>query len=322
MGINTVLGRLAGQMCIVAAVTVGWASHAVAAEDHGLVLTARQLPAGTADHLRALVDASRKQYPGTFQALGQVKGCTRVGYQNNRNPKPVCYHEFHGLGVEGVPAMLDALLLHDPTALYSTDVEKRAVIAGLLRAVGVARDVRAGDLLQLIFATPGVVDVAQAEAAQALGRLARDTDVSLLIAHSSPSDPLHAAAVEGLGECKQVRAAEQLAKLTTQVSTSAQRAWVARSLGHVASSWGWQALVRSGKATEAQGRQVSEIAAKALVPMYAQADPAVRTAVLQALRMAEYAQSAQLIESARAGKDAATVAAYADLAQKVAYSMR
>ena len=148
------------------------------------------------------------------------------------------------------------------------------------------------------------------EAAEALGRLGTDAELQLLQNHTT--DGLRWAALKGLGECMRLESAKTLAQLLAQQPADADD--VARALGNVASSWGWAALERSGKASAAQGLDVRTVAAKALLAAYAWASPATRTVIGQSLQMAEHPDTQLWLQQAQAQGSPQLKSAYSTLA--------
>lgn len=308
----------------VAAAVVLQAGTALAApratEGRGVALTATQLPAAARAQLQHEIDGWRVSHPGAFRAVAQVKGCSKAGYENNRNPQPECFRELKALGGGVVLPMLSALVFDVPQGLASTPAERTALTVGLLRAVGVARDPRAAPVLKAVF-EQGAEDV-RGEAAEALGRLGGDAELAVLTQHSVAGDPLRLAALQGLGECKRLAAAKVLATQLAGHPDETATAITVRSLGNVASSWAWKAMVQGKKATEAEGLQVRTTAAQALVPAFAWASEANREEIAQALQMAQHPQSAAWLAAAKTGADAATARAYEALAARLAKHSR
>lgn len=295
----------------IGAVALLQAGLAMAAEPTtGLVLSPGQLPAAQRVKLQHEIEAFRAQNPKLADVIHQVKGCSAAGYQNARNPKPACAHELRALGPMLLLPMLDALAFDAPREPATTPAEKQAFAAGLLRAVGTFRDVRATAVLHAAFEQGPADERLRGEAAEALGRLGGDAELATLVKHSAVGDPLRMAAIQGLGECMRLESAQHLAGMLATQPDEATAVWIARSLGNVSSSWAWQALERSHKATPVQGLAVRTEAARSLLTAYGHAGQKLRAQITLALDMAEHPDAKVLLQQARSKADPAANPAY------------
>lgn len=268
-----------------------------AARADGLVAKPSQLPEATRASLQSDIAAYKTQRPELFDAVKNVKGYHPETYKQFRNPVPGVSRELRAFGKDALLPMLNELAFEAPAKDGASDREWTALEVGLLDAVGVIRDARSAPVLHVAFeASAGAPDVAAA-AARALGRLGGDAELALLLKHTAANDPLRLAAIEGLGECKRVEAAKELASIFSATNDETTAKIAARALGAVGSSWAWKAM---GPAAEATGLEVREIAARALVPRYRGAPDAVRHRIRTAILMLEHPIVPQLLAAERA----------------------
>ena len=293
----------------------------VAAMANGAAISSTQLPSAQRTKLQHEIEAYRAAEPSAFAAIRGVQSCRAEVYSQFRKPEPECSRELRGLGKDVLLPMLDALAFEAPLEPASSAKEKHAFAWGLLRAVGVLRDERAAPVLKSVFEQSSDPALRN-EAAQGLGRLGRDAELAVLGQHLGAQDPLRLAAIEGLGECKRLEAAQKLANVLNSHPEDATSAIVARALGHVASSWAWEALARTKKATPEQALVVRTEAAKALAAAYAWAGVKTREEIAHALHMAEHPNTQALLAQARASADSRTAPAYDALAARLARRMR
>lgn len=272
----------------------------------GVLLKADQLPAAARASLRSAIAQELTQFPGRFDAVASVGGCTAEVYGKYRNPRPGCMTELRDLGKEHAVAMVAALAFDPPRtaagkAPYATGVEQNAYADALVEALGIFRVAVAAPVLHT------VLDKADAShwklAAAALGRLGGDVEAHRLIELAGAANPRQLAAIHGLGECKRPDATAALVALLDSKPEPTVAALVAEALGRNASSWAWKAL---GPAKEQMGQDVRAIAAKAVVAALAvYQDDAVVGELREALMMAEHPDTVTMLSELRAGLDAA-----------------
>lgn len=269
-----------------------------AAQADGLAARAVDVPEPSRHAIAAEIAKAKLAEPQAFEAVRKLRGVRREFYGRQRNPVPTAGRELRGLGPSALWAMVDALAFDAPPRDGLSDEERTALTVGLLEAVGVLRDPRAGPVLGAVFERgPAGGRVAKA-AAKALGRLCGDAELGLLGRHAQAGDARRLAAIHGLGECKRAESAGKLAALLAIETEPAAVEALASALGAVGSSWAWEAL---GPEAKARGLAVREVAAKALVAAYAQRPAEARASLGRAVAAVEHPETAALIERARRG---------------------
>ncbi|APR87869.1 hypothetical protein A7982_13218 [Minicystis rosea] len=259
------------------------------------VRTAKLSPAARAS-LAAEIAADRKARPDSYRAVFEVRGIQPEVYLKYQNPKPNAAHELRAMGASALLPMLSALAFDGPSAVL-TDPQRAALTVGMLEAVGLLRDPRSGPVLSAALESGTTDAQVLRAAAEALGRLCGDADLSALTRHAVFTDPLHQAAVHGLGQCRRVEAAKHLGGLLATAPDDATTELVAGALGTIGSSWAWKAL---GPSVAATGLAVREIAARALVSAFPLRSPAARQRIGVAMMLVEHPVLPELLSRAHA----------------------
>ena len=264
-------------------------------------------PSQIADQARASlakdIAAWKTSHPEAFEAVRNVTGHKPEVYSKQRNPIPVVGRELRRLGPAALLPMLEALAFEAPAREGATDQEWTALTVGMLEAVGVLRDPRSGPVLRAIFAGGSANAQVLRAAAVGMGQLGGDAELSALIKHSAAGDPLRAAAIEGLGNCRRLESAKHLASLLRTASDEVSAELLGKAIGRVASSWAWKAM---GPAAEQEGIAVREVAAKALVAGFVRFGGQARAEMRRGLLMAEHRETPELLAKARPSVDAKT----------------
>jgi hypothetical protein len=199
--------------------------------------------------------------------------------------------------------MLHALAFEAPARENLTDAEWTALTAGLLEAVGVLRDPRSGPVLRAVFETSSASGPVLRMAAEAMGRLCGEPELALLKKHATAAGDRKLAAIHGLGECKRIESAKQLAALLAAGPDDATADVLGSALGAISSSWAWKAL---GPSHEATGNAVREVATRALVDGFVRYKGQVRSRIQKSILLAEHPTAAALIDHVRPSADAET----------------
>jgi len=305
------LKRLLGSMT--AAMTISLVASAAFAQG-GLVAQPGQLPAAARAALSHDIEVFRAAHPELFQAVLDVKGVRPEVYKGFQNPLPNAAPELRALGPAGLLPMLSALAFDAPrTAL--TEKERNALTAGMLEAVGMLRDPRSAAVLHIALEGGSRDPVVRRAAAEAVGRLCGDAELALLIKHTASGDELAEASIHGLGQCKRMEGAKQLAALLAAAPDDATAEVVAAALGVAGSSWAWQAM---GPSAEATGLAVREIAARALVDAFPRRGGAARARIGKSMLLVEHPLLPALIEKARASAQPDVQVAFTTLQKQLA----
>lgn len=286
----------------------------------GLAASASQIDAAARASLRKDIEAYRVAHPEVFEAIRELRGIKPEVYRTFRNPIPLVGRELRALGPSALLPMLDALAFEAPATQPLTRAEKRALVVGLLEAVGVLRDPRSGPVLRAVLdASAGDERVAVA-AAEAMGRLCGDAELNALVEHTAEGDALRLAAIQGLGACKRIESAKHLAALLAGASDEAVAQTIGAALGSVGSSWAWKAM---GPDAEAAGDAVRAVAAKALVQGFVRfAGEQARSRFEKSLGMVEHPAAIEAIDAARPSASVETRAALDALAARLASRKR
>jgi hypothetical protein len=302
-----------------AAVAAGVLLTTTTARADGLAARTADVAEPARADLAAAIASDRAARPDAYDVLGRVHGMRRDVYGQRRKMAPNVGPELERLGPTALLPMLDALAFHAPALEGGgTSLERSALVVGLLDAVGAIGDARSLPVLRATLEgalAASDATVARA-AAQALGKLGSDAAFAALSAHTKDGDPLRAASIAGLGECRRLDSAQRLAALLGAAGDEDARV-VAAALAQVGSRFVWQAM---GPAAAPQGLAVRAVAARALVAAYA-ARPATRARVGAAILAVAHPDTPAIVADARRGADATTAAALDDLGRDVARAL-
>ena len=280
----------------------------------GVTTEASSLPEAARTTLAGEIARARISHPETFAAVENVLGYRLEGYGKNRNPRPSVSRELRALGAPALLPMLNELAFEAPARSGATDDEWAALAVGLLDAVGILRDTRSGPVLRASFEGATTLPIAAA-AARALGRVGGDAEVAALRKHVGGSDPLRLASLEGLGECRRVDCATELASVLGSASDEETAVAAARALGSIGSSWAWKAL---GPAMAPTAASVRATAAQALLAAFSQHGSEARAAIGKAIVMLEHPDMPARISAARVSASAPLAAEFDALGKLVA----
>jgi hypothetical protein len=199
----------------------------------------------------------------------------------------------------GPGALLPLLALVDPDALepLPPGEAREVLLVGALEAVGSISDRRATPVLARILDSDEPSHAVARAAAEALGGLCGDEELKVLSGHAAPGARRELEAIAGLGHCRRDGAAQLLvARLTDAHEARTARA-LALAMGHLGSSWAWQAL---GPARAQEGDTLRGQLVEALVRSFAEQPAEVQRASEHALRMLEHPSTAARVAEARA----------------------
>lgn len=274
----------------------------------GLAVSASQIPEQARRELARQIAEEQRLHPEAFEALRNVRGHKPEVYTRLRNPVPMVDRELRRLGAPILLPMLNALSFEAPVDGHRTEAETAALTLGMLEAVGELRDARSAPVLEAVFASSAKQPKIARAAAVGLGRLCSDGAAVLLEKHAAKAGALQIAAIAGLGQCRRLSSANQLAALLSASKDAAVLEETAKSLGSVGSSWAWKAAARAASPPPAGlGEQVRAVAAKALVDGFTRVSSEAREPFRNALLMVEHPQTPVWIENAKRSADANTV---------------
>ncbi len=285
---------------------------ASAATADGLATDASALPAATRSKLAADIAAYKQTNPEAFAAVANVQGYRPEVYRQFRNPIPMVGRELRHLGKPALLPMLDALAFHRPDVSQASAQERQALIVGMLEAVGHQRDARGSAVAQAIFKADNHPSLVTQTAAEAMGQLCDDSSLELL--STSLASPKRMAAIDGLGECRNVEAAQLLADQLDASTSAGEAERIASAMGVMSSSWAWETL---GNERAAEGLTVRTIASEALSRGFLRYDGAARDAHRRGLIMAQLPELAVIAEANAVGADARAAAQLRELVKLV-----
>jgi HEAT repeat protein len=274
----------------------------------GLVVKTSSLPAQAKKDLEGQIAKAKLTHKATFDAVRAPSGLDPAVYGKARNPVPTVARELRALGPDALLPMLEVLAFSAP-AQKRTELELGSYKLGLIEAVGVLRDPRAMPVLRAAFEGESQSTAVARHAAEGLGKLCTDSELSILQKHAVKGDALAVGAVYGLGACKRPEAAKHLAGLLDATSDAAFAESVADALGKVGSSWAWSALERQApdaaakKAVQQKSEEARATAAKALAGVFLRL-PATQSRVAKSLGMLEHPSIKKHLLDARTKADA------------------
>ncbi len=263
------------RLCV-ASVALALPLFASSARADGLAAAAADLAPAERAKLSADIAAYRQKNPEAFDAVANLKGYRPEAYAKFQKKAPQVTTELRRLGKTMLLPMIDALVFHAPDLHGANDVERRAVIEGMLEEVGRIRDARGAGPLAAVFAKSHPAPVLRA-AALAMGRMC-EAGASFDKLKAGLGDAArHAAAIDGLGQCRTLAGAKLLAAALDRLSASSADASseattadeataIAKALGELGSSWAWDALAQTGgEPKRVEGLAAREVAAAAVV---------------------------------------------------------
>lgn len=274
---------------------------ATSARADGLATSPSAMPEEARATLAKEIASFKAVHPEAFTAVRDVKGYHKETYQKFRNPRPHVAAELRALGPNALLPMLDELVFHAPAQGADSNDDMAALTVGLVEAVGSLRDARSGPALKAIFeSSKGLVAVS---GARGLGKLCGDAELATLRGHLDGAS--RGAAIQGLGECMRIEAANELATQLASAKSDDDATAIARALGSIGSSWAWAAL---GASQEKAGLAVREVAARALVPAFVVRSGETRARIGKSIAMLDHPVVPELLAKARQGADAETQA--------------
>jgi hypothetical protein len=287
------------------AVALAMLGAAGAARADGLAAKAADLAQADRTKLIAEVAAYKQQDPQAFAAVASIKGYRPEVYMQYRNPRPHVGPELRRLGKAALLPMLEALVLEKPDLHGANDVERQAVVEGMVAAVGQLRDARAVPALTAIFGKTQALPVTMATG-RALGRTCEAGGALKRLETGLRDAARRGAAIEGLGECRTLTAAKLLASELDKAGSADEAQAIAKALGSLGSSWAWNAIAQTGgDAKRTEGLAAREAAAAAVVRGFVRFDGAARGEHRRALEMIAHPETRR-IAGTHGSSDAAT----------------
>ncbi len=279
----------------------------------GLVVGKRDMkPASRAALVQRIAKAKLK-HADVFKQVGQAPDLAVQRDQQKRGRAATITLSLKALGPDALYPMLEMLAVDAPPRGKMSDSAWTTLRVGLLEAVGALRDTHSRPVLEAILNKGGDFEVVRA-ATEALGQLGDDAATKFLVQLAKKPGDKRLAILAGLGECRRVDAAKELAR-TVHTATPIEARAVVASLKDVGNSWAWEtpAVKQSG-----EGDQVRAIAARALMEAFVKYRGELRTKAETGILVVNHSSTPQLIQAARQGADARTVTALDKLALRFA----
>jgi hypothetical protein len=283
----------------------------------GAALDPTALPPESLSQLKAEIARSRRETPELFKAVADVASHANTIDAAGRTPGIPFTMHFKPLGNRALFPLLEALVLdaHAPVDLSPTAAS--ALRLGLIEAVGIIRDARALTVLAKILEQSKDTDTARA-ATEGLARLGTDdalekTFSAATRARDEGNVARERAILSGLHDARRERAARFVATRLAATTDEETARVLCKALGGIGSAWAWKTVAdpREAGATRA-------LAATALVEAYARGTAERREHAAKAILVVDESSTPGLIERAKSGASAETVAALEALAKRFA----
>jgi len=282
---------------------VAWlGSPSTAFASEGVVLNPSALRAPDRASLADQIAKARASNPTVFANVAKLRtDLPRLDAQKRGRFVPVA-RLLRGLGRDALLPMLEELAVNAPARGSMTDSTWTAWRVGLVESVGSLRDSRSAPVLIAILESPHTDFMLIRAAAAAYGKLGTDRAAQDLIRLSRTKGPKQRAILAGMGHCRRIAVASELARVLSSRPDPATAVRVARSLGDLGSAWAWQT---SSLAGNKEGPAVRSVAAQALMDAFVNDDGEVREMATKALLVVNDPSTPGLISAARsrAGAD-------------------
>jgi len=229
---------------------------------HAEAVSAAVTPTGPAVDVdvRSIVRAERAAHPDAFELFDRIVREWLDRRDVARN-EALLSRGLRDLGDAGVGPMLDAVA--GTGFAQPLDARTQAAMhTALVEALGRIEDPRALPALRAIFERAEQQSV-RTVAARAIARTCGDLELDLLLAHAEHAHPNADAAIEGLGRCLRLPAAERLVALHESAQDPARKAAIASALRRISSDLVWRAPSRRN---DPEGAEIRKVVARALGP--------------------------------------------------------
>ncbi len=279
----------------------------------GAVLAEGSLSQESSSQLSSEISAARLRDPGAFEALRQVHG--RLGELDARKrgrTAPIA-SVLRALGDRALWPMVDQLAFDGLPRDGLADSAWHAWRTGLVEAVGDLREPQLRDLFVKLVEQPADSGGVTRAAVNGLGLLGDDDSLAQLLRLArGPNRPVLLA---GLGYCRRLSAAEELARAARSQDDAASLKAIIQSLSDVGNAWAWQTPAATARSEEAAVRST---AARALLQVFLKQDGNLRAAASNGLMVVDAKETVALIEGARSQATPEQSAALDELAARFA----
>jgi hypothetical protein len=173
-----------------------------------------------------------------------------------------------------------------------------ALQSGLLEAIGRHRDARAVPVLEAVLRGEETEFYIVRAAASALGNIANEESVGILIELANIRGDKQIAILAGMGSCRRAAVATFLAEKLNQSTSIKQADILVHSLEEVGNEWAWETPAIRVYAEEEESTR--SIAAEALFHAFQRFDSPIRTRIATALMVVGHPDTPSLIHAANA----------------------
>lgn len=287
----------------------------VQAAPRGAVIAASQLAASHRSRLRRQVKQARQSDVAAFEAITKMRAKLPAIARRQRGRVVSLVQPLRAMGGAALMPMLAELAIDSQGRGSLTDRAWRGWRVSLLEAVGSLRDARAAPVLEAIVKSDQRDAAVIRAGARALARLGTDRAATTLIRLVRGRDAKRRLAVlAGLGECRRLRVARELAAILRATDDEATQRLAIASLGQVGNIWAWRAAKRAGRGG---GDAIRRLALEALVSAYPGLSETSREAAAKAVLLISHPSTSARITAARANASAKKAGALDQLARRV-----
>jgi HEAT repeat protein len=278
---------------------------------HGVVIGPDQLPPDVRLRLSAEIERARIERPAAFSAVATIRSRLPELDAHKRGRYANVGPLLKTIGPSALLPMLEAIAFEGPSRGDLSESAWTAYRSGLLEAVGVLQDPRAGPVLLSVLEGDERDFQVLRSAAEALGYLGDDASAARLVALARTRGPKQAAVLAGMGSCRRLSVAQALAGELASRPAEGTALSVVKSLGEVGNAWAWKT---PGITAKNAARAVRETAARALIAAFVSYGDPVRQAASNALMVVDDPSTPALIQRAQAGPSPLVSEALAGLA--------
>lgn len=264
--------------------------------DTGAVIAPDKLAAKERTTLAQAIAAERIANPGAFEKLAQLRQDLPALDADKRGRAVPVAAILKTMGPGALLPMLNELAFATRGREGLTDSAWKSWRVGIVEAVGYLRDGRSAPVLTAILDGPDSDFELIRSAAGALGKLGTDRAAQKLVTMARQKNDKQLAVVAGMGHCRRLVIANELAAMLLAEQDAATAAIIAHSLGDVGSAWAWKTPIVKASGEEDTVRLA---AARALVASFLRHDGEARSSITKAVLMVDHANTLTLIETQR-----------------------
>lgn len=263
----------------------------------GVVLSPTVLSVKQRTSLEEQVARARAANPDVFASFARLRADLPSLDARKRGRFVPVSKLLRGFGRDGLMPMLEELALDAPGRGSMSDSAWQAWRTGLIEAVGSLRDPRSAPVLLAVLEGPETDFMLLRAASAAYGKLGTDRVAGDLIRISRASSAKRQAVLAGMGHCRRLVIAAELAEVMAHRPDPRTAEHLVRSLGDLGSAWAWQT---PSLASNREGPAVRAVAAQALVNAFVNYDDRVRKTAIDALLVVDDPSTPRLVAAARA----------------------